>query len=670
MSPNPFNNQLFSNPCEAPLSRLPRRRRARHRPGVRTAGIHTHTHRYILMAYKRPLFVVLVVFCLQVIPSSCRSESEILLELKKSVEGNNAALSGWNTTTPPCSGDKRNWAGILCSQGRVWGLKLENLGLSGHINLEVLQELTSLKAISLMKNEFTGGLPNLRKLGTLKSLYLSDNKFSGEIEADAFMGMVSLKKLHLANNMFTGSIPLSLTILPKLVELSLEGNRFEGEIPDFKLSIMRSFNVSNNQLEGPIPPSLAKLHATSFQGNENLCGGPLQPCPSKSGLTAATIVVLVAAVLAALAVIAAIFIILRRRQAPAETHPAPATMPTHRKVASGGGDLDKMERGASSPQPTTAGKPKAENGPKLTFLRDDAEKFDLGELLKASAEVLGSGYFGASYKTGLPTGKTKVVKRYRHMNNVGREEFQEHMRRLGRLSHPNLLPILAFYYRKEEKLLVTDHVDNVSLAIHLHGNRSRGHTSPDWPTRLRIIKGIAKGLLYLYNELPSLVAPHGHLKSSNVLLNKSFEPLLTDYGLVPVVNQEHAEKLMVAHKSPEYQQTKRITKKTDVWSLGIIILETLTGKFPANYLQQEGKESDPDLATWVNSVLRQESSPGEVFDKDLKKTKNCEGEMMKLLKIGLACTEPDFEKRCDLKEAVEKIQEIAEDDLLSSTGSR
>lgn len=55
------------------------------------------------------------------------------------------------------------------------------------------------------------------------------------------------------------------------------------------------------------------------------------------------------------------------------------------------------------------------------------------------------------------------------MNNVGREEFHEHMRRLGRLRHPNLLPIVSYYYRKEEKLLVFDFVHNGSLASHLHG---------------------------------------------------------------------------------------------------------------------------------------------------------------------------------------------------------
>jgi len=95
---------------------------------------------------------------------------------------------------------------------------------------------------------------------------------------------------------------------------------------------------------------------------------------------------------------------------------------------------------------------------KLSFVRDDRERFDLHELLKASAEVLGSGCFSSSYKAALMNGPMMVVKRFKQMNNVGKEEFQEHMRRIGRLAHPSLLPLVAYYYRKEEKLLVTDYV--------------------------------------------------------------------------------------------------------------------------------------------------------------------------------------------------------------------
>lgn len=81
------------------------------------------------------------------------------------------------------------------------------------------------------------------------------------------------------------------------------------------------------------------------------------------------------------------------------------------------------------------------------------------------------------------------------------------------------------------------------------------------------------------------------------------------------------------------------------------------------------------MATWVNSVLENGENKREVFDKDMgDSTRNCEGEMVKLLKIGLACSEQEVDKRLDLKEAVEKIEEVKErvdgdDDFYSSYAS-
>ncbi|KAL3533214.1 hypothetical protein ACH5RR_006735 [Cinchona calisaya] len=605
-------------------------------------------------------FVLVIV--LQVVSTTLSlSESELLIQFKDSLQ-NNGALSSWDAKVPPCNIDKENWAGVLCDKGGVWGLKLENMGLKGDINVDALGQLKNLRTISFMNNNFEGPFLEMNKLGALKSLYLSNNKFSGEIPANAFDGMQSIKKIYLADNQFSGPIPSSLTALPKLIELMLNGNQFSGQIPNFSQERLNSVNFSNNHLEGPIPASLSKLNAALFSGNADLCGAPLAECTSPSGkkLSLTTILIVLIAILVAVGAIIAVIIILHRRKTTpqlADTPAAAAAPPQgHNKDSSE--DLDKLEKGMS-PDRGSEGK-KSDQSVKLSFLREDVGKFDMSDLLRASAEVLGSGMFGSTYKAALTTGPVMVVKRYRQMNNVGKEEFHEHMRRLGRLSHSNVLPIVAYYYRKEEKLIVSTYVENVSLAVHLHGNKSRGQPSPDWPTRLKIVKGVSQGLLYLYNSLPSLIAPHGHLKSSNVILNENNEPLLTDYGLLPVVNLEQAREQMIAYKSPEFKQNGRITKKTDVWSLGILILEILTGRFPSNFLQQ-GKGSDADLATWVHSVFKDEWSD-EVFDKDMDGTNTCEGEMLKLLKIALHLCEPEIEKRWDIKEAVDRIAEIKEKD--------
>ncbi|KAL6996078.1 actin-regulating kinase prk1 [Sarracenia purpurea var. burkii] len=643
------------------------------------------------------------------------SDSAALLKFKASLS-NTDALGSWNNPTPPCSGDYANWIGVLCYAGNVWGLQLENMDLTGDIDLDSLLLLSHLRTLSLMNNKFDGPLPQFSKLASLKSLFLSDNQFSGPIPDDAFAHMDWLKKLYLSNNQFTGHIPTSLAHLPKLLELRLDGNHFTGLIPNFHQQDLKVLNVSNNQLEGPIPPSLINLTPSSFSGNKDLCGKPLgsstcknavvDPNPSPSPpdvqnnassdaptvsngavlenasnkkISPLKIVLIVISFWIVLAATVALLIIYRRSaQTPRLGHAGSSYKHTGSSAAgskagsksgSGAGSVMKlhMEPPAVAVPVVSRGNSKRGGGEqgKLSFVRDDRERFELQDLLRASAEVLGSGHFGASYKAVLMDSQAVVVKRFKQMNNVGREEFHEHMRRLGRLRHPNLLPLVAYYYRKEEKLLVFDYVHNGSLASQLHGNHSVEQPGLDWPIRLKIVKGVARGLAHLYSELPSLIVPHGHLKSSNVLLDESFEPLLMDYTLVPVVNPEHAQRIMVAYKSPEYTRHARTTRKTDVWSLGILILEILTGKFPANYLSPGTGNNMDNLASWVDSIVKEDAA--QVFDEEMGYTHNgTKGEMLKLFKIGVACCEEDVEKRLDIKEALEKIEDLKERD--STTG--
>lgn len=148
--------------------------------------------------------------------SSSKSDAKILLNLI-----NNDALSNWDPSKPSCNGDKENWEGVLCDHGTVWGLKVQNIGLRGNIDVDTLSELTNLRAISLMNNNFDESLPNLAKLGALKTIYLSNNKFSEKILENLFDATLSLKKIHLSQNKFSGQILVSLTILLKLIELML-----------------------------------------------------------------------------------------------------------------------------------------------------------------------------------------------------------------------------------------------------------------------------------------------------------------------------------------------------------------------------------------------------------------------------------------------------------------
>lgn len=200
--------------------------------------------------------------------AAAEAEAEALQKFKDSLE-NNTGLSSWVKGTHPCD-DKTIWKGIICDEGKVWGLKLQNMGLKGKIDVVALMGLPELRTISIMDNNLEGPLPDIGQLTLLKTIYLSNNNFSGLIPGDVFSKMLSLKKLYLSENQFTGPIPASLTLLPKLVELNLEGNQFDGPMPVFQERKWFSFNVSNNKLEGQIPESLSEVDASSFSGESFL----------------------------------------------------------------------------------------------------------------------------------------------------------------------------------------------------------------------------------------------------------------------------------------------------------------------------------------------------------------------------------------------------------------
>ncbi|BAT91413.1 hypothetical protein LR48_Vigan05g229700 [Vigna angularis] len=634
--------------------------------------------------------VVLVLASILISSSWCTSakamysDAEALVKFKKSLT-NTVALKSWDATTnskPPCSGNIPNWVGLFCLRDKVWGLRLENMGLTGNIDIMTLASIPALRSVSLMNNTFVGPLPSVRLLPNLKALYLSYNHFSGQIPDDEFKGLHKLRKLYLSNNEFTGQIPSSIATLPSLLILRLDSNKFQGQIPLFQhfnttsYYPLRIINFSNNQLEGPIPPSLITFGASPFSGNPGLCGAPLKnvcqevATPSKMRLLKILLAIVTSALIVAILVIVLVIYRLRsltsqlQQQSSAEDHMASTLQgqvqvpPIYVKTKSLADHYDASPRQASSFQGLGRARSRRVEPGKLIFLRPQEPMFDLQDLLRSSAEILGSAGFGSSYKAVILDGYPVVVKRYKHMNNLPREEFHEHMRRLANLNHPNLLPLLAYYYKREEKLLLSAFVHNGCLASHLHGNHNSQKLGLDWPTRLKIVKGIARGLAYLYSALPSVIVPHGHLKSSNVLLDESFEPLLTDYALSPVINLDHAQKVILPYKSPEYAQLGRITKKTDVWSFGILILEILTGKFPENYLTLR-HNTDSDIASWVNTMIT-EKRTSDMFDVEMGGIGNCKAELLKLLKIGLSCCEENVERRLDIKEALEQIEDLKE----------
>lgn len=121
---------------------------------------------------------------------------------------------------------------------------------------------------------------------------------------------------------------------------------------------------------------------------------------------------------------------------------------------------------------------------KLVFLEDlgssVGKRFELEDLLRASAEMLGKGGCGTAYKAVLDDGSVVAVKRLRDATAAAasKKDFEHHMAVLGRLRHPNIVPLNAYYYARDEKLLVYEFMPNGSLFSLLHGmSSSASHLS-------------------------------------------------------------------------------------------------------------------------------------------------------------------------------------------------
>ncbi|OIW18763.1 hypothetical protein TanjilG_13515 [Lupinus angustifolius] len=595
---------------------------------------------------------------------SINPEYEALIKLKQSFSTSNS-LSSWVPNQNPCSS---KWEGVICVNNAITSIHLPDRGLSGKIDIEALMQIHSLRSLSFVRNNFSGPIPEFNKLGALKAIYLTKNKFSGPIPSDFFSQLGSLKKIWISNNKFSGNIPDSLTKLKLLNELHLENNEFSGPIPEFNNSI-KSLDMSNNKLQGAIPASMVNFGANSFSGNEGLCGKPLdKECDGtlaagkpESGISWAVKVIII---LAIAAVVALAFIFMKTKRRNVDDVSVRSTQNNH----SGQNQVDNVvqvhvpssnrSRGSehSSKKGSESKKGSSRSGMgDLIMLNDEKGTFGLPDLMKAAAEVLGNGGLGSAYKAAMANGMSVVVKRMREMNKVSRDIFDAEMRRFGRLRHPNILTPLAYHYRREEKLFVTDYKPKGSLLFVLHGDRGINHAELNWPTRLNIVKGIARGLGFLYSEFSLEDLPHGNLKSSNVLLTDNYEPLLSDFAFHALINPSYAIQTMFAYKTPDYVHYQTISQKTDVYCLGIIILEMITGKFPSQY-HSNGK-GGTDVVQWVFTAIcdRREE---ELIDPELKGNTNSLNQMLQLLQVGASCTESNPEQRLNMKEAITRIEEV------------
>ncbi|KAL7166773.1 hypothetical protein ACSBR2_037451 [Camellia fascicularis] len=195
---------------------------------------------------------------------------------------------------------------------------------------------------------------------------------------------------------------------------------------------------------------------------------------------------------------------------------------------------------------------------------------------------IGEGGFGPVYKGQLSSGKDIAVKRLSTSSKQGVDEFKNEVILIAKLQHRNLVRLLGCCIHGEERMLVYEYMPNGSLDSFIFGveKKSKSFT---WSTRLDIIVGIARGILYLHQD-SRLRIIHRDLKASNVLLDSEMNPKISDFGLARAFGHDQSstktERVVgtYGYMPPEYAIDGLFSMKSDVFSFGVIILEIMSGK--------------------------------------------------------------------------------------------
>ncbi|KAK4802913.1 hypothetical protein SAY86_001116 [Trapa natans] len=626
--------------------------------------------------------------------SSLNDEGLALLSFKQSISGDPThALDDWNSwDSTPCF-----WTGIACgnSLSQVVNLNLQTRNLVGSIPPQ-LGNLSALRHLNLRNNNLSGELPpELFRIKGLQSLVLSGNSLSGRFPP-GIGGLGSIKSLRLNNNRFSGSIPSEFGNLSSLQgTLDLSHNLFDGTIPTElgNLPDKLYIDFSNNNLSDQIPAlgPFINLGPTAFAGNSLLCGLPLETlCPANDsrqvlhfpsqqssdesfnghGFDKEILILIVAS-----STIGSGFIGWGVAYLCKKKPEAPASARSRLKFRK---EFIFCLRDDIVDLPS-------EKMDQYNFVSLDARSsFDLEKLLRASAFLLGKSGIGMVYRVVLENGQSLAVRRLGEGGGTQRlRDFQTEVEAIAKIKHPNVVPLRAYCWSEDEKLLIYDYIPNRDLATAIHGKAGTASYNPlSWPARLMIIKGIAKGLAYLHEFSPKRYI-HGDLKPSNILLGNNMQPYIADFGLARLASitgestrlqleqvvmgtpelqnspyelaiMNSAENLRSYYQAPEASTSSKPSQKWDIYSFGMILLEIITGKLPVI-------EVGPlrfDLLQWVKTGTRERVPLSDIVDPILTHDLDKAEEMGRVIRIALACVDRSPEKRPSARHTLNGLEKM------------
>ncbi|KAK7246694.1 hypothetical protein RIF29_41564 [Crotalaria pallida] len=287
------------------------------------------------------------------------------------------------------------------------------------------------------------------------------------------------------------------------------------------------------------------------------------------------------------------------------------------------------------------------------------KRFCYNELVSATnkfseSEKLGQGGFGAVYKGFLKDINSHVaIKRISSGSKQGIKEYATEVKIISQLRHRNLVQLIGWCHRKNDLLLIYEFMPNGSLDSHLYGRNGTNFLT--WQVRYNIALGLASALLYLQEEWEQCVI-HRDIKSSNIMLDSSFNAKLGDFGLARLVDHDKgAQTTLIAgtrgYIAPEYFTSGKANKESDIYSFGIVLLEIASGRKPFDL---EAKEDQTTIVEYVWELYGLGKFL-EVGDPKLHGSFD-EEQMKRLVVVGLWCVHPDYTLRPSIRQVIQVLK--------------
>ncbi|XP_021802019.1 probable LRR receptor-like serine/threonine-protein kinase At3g47570 [Prunus avium] len=491
--------------------------------------------------------------------------------------------------------------------------------------------LTYILQVNLSSNSLAGSLSEgIGYLKVVTDIDLSNNHFSGIIPS-SIGGLQNLVNLSLANNNLGGAIPNSFGNLISLELLDLSTNNLSGVIPKSLETLLhlKYLNLSSNRLQGEIPSGgpFQNFSAESFVSNSALCGAPrlhVPPCKNSTLASTSVLKYIIPGILSAmlLGIFISVFILRRKRNV---------------EVAEETTLLPQLQWRTVSYQ----------------------------ELLRATngfneSNLLGTGGFGSVYKGTLPNGTEVAVKVFNLELEGAFKTLDSECEMLSNIRHRNLIKIISSCNEIDFKALVLNYMSNGSLEKWLY---SENYRSLNIIERLNIMIDIASALEYLHHGYPIPIV-HCDLKPSNILLDHDMVAHVADFGIAKLLGggdsiTQTMTLATIGYMAPEYGTEGIVSTRGDVYSFGIVLMETFTKRKPTN----EMFVGEMSLKQWIEYSILQDAIV-EVVDANLLETeadhdfvskRDC---LSSIMRLALACSTKSPQKRINMQDAAVNLSKM------------